>query len=126
MIVIATLMFFCIWFLMFFYQFRSQNKYDGRIDMKEYVFCSNLIVIFPSIIIRLLFFNSRLTRLPITIVCCQFANYIMCCFFIMSAYIFNVNIDGLFLVLRIWFGGFIFFLVVMVIDHEIFCMRNKH
>ena len=38
MIVIATLMFFCIWFLMFCYQFRSDKKYDGRIDMKEYVF----------------------------------------------------------------------------------------
>lgn len=125
MIVIATLMFFCVWFLMFFYQFRSDKKYDGRIDMKEYVFCSNMIIDFPSIIIRILFFNNRKTRLPITVVCCQFTNVIMYCYFIISTYVFNVNVDVQFLELRIWFGIFIFFLVVMVVDHEIFCMRNK-
>ena len=111
---------------MFFYQFRSKQKYDGRVDMKEYVFCSNLIINFPNAIIRLLFINNRLTRLPITIVGCQLANAIMYFCFIIATFIFNVKEGGQFLVLRIWFGIFVFFLVVMVIDHEIFCIRNKN
>ena len=125
MIVIAVLMFSCIWFLMFFYQFRSPSKYDGRIDMKEYAFCSNLIVAFSDILIRLLFFNNRLTKLPITIVGCQIINIGMFICFFVSKYFFDVNIDIQFLELKIWFGIFIIFLITIVVDHEIFCWRKK-
>ena len=125
MIAIAAFMFFGIWFLMFFYQFRSPQKYNGRIDMKEYAFCSNLIVSFPSALIAILFFNKRLVRLPATIVICQIVNVVMFCIFAVSTYCFDVSLDMQFLELRIWFALVVLILVAMVIDHEIFCHKNK-
>ena len=126
MIAIATVMFFCTWFLMFFYQFRSPKKHTGIIDMKEYVFCSNLIFSFPNILIKVLFFNSRLTKLPIPIVCYQIVNIVMYTIFIISIYIFDISVDTQFLELKIWFGIFIFILLSMVVDHEIYCLRKRN
>lgn len=125
MILIAILMFVCIWFLMFFYQFRSPSKYSGTIDIKEYAFCSNLIVKFSDTLVKFLFFNNRLTRLPITIVLCQIFNVIMFAGFIVSKVFFDIDIDIQYLELRIWFGVFVVFLISIVIDHEIFRWRNK-
>ena len=118
-----------IWFIFIFYwsfmllfQCRSSHKYDGYVDMKNYSFCSNLIYPFPKWLICFLFFNARLTELPLTIVIGQTLNYILFLVYLLKDKFIYYDIP----ILQVWVGIFTALFVVMCIDHEIYCLRYKN
>ena len=111
------------WLFMLFFQCRSREKYDGNIDMKNYTFCSNLIMKFPRWLIYILFFNNRLIRLPLPIVVWQIINYAL---FATDLFLWaNGNLTHHVLLLKVWGCAIIGFMVIMCIDHEIYQIRNK-
>ena len=125
MVLLAILMFLYIWLFILFWQFRSPENYDGYIDMKNYTFCSNLRFHFPKYLIGILFFNHRLTKIPFPIVLQQIMNYAMMILFCLCRFCFHMDQNFLIFFLKIWGGGYIILLLVMMIDHEIYCFRKK-
>ena len=111
------------WLFMFLYQFRSAKEYNGYVDMKNYTFCSNLIFNYPKWLIYLLFFNNRLTKLPLTIIVGQIMNYILGSVFLFS-YIYSITKFYIPL-LKIWGVLFIILIIIMCIDHELYCIRHR-
>lgn len=128
-IIMFLIMFGIFWIFMFLFQFREPKRHRKNIDMKEYAFCSNVIVSFPKWLIFLLFFNIRLTRLPFTIVCGQIINYvfgILCC---IRYLVLGNSIDlgyPISKVVESWFIVFVGLLIVMIIDHEIYCFKHRN
>ncbi len=125
MLFISFFAFVVFWLFMLFYQCRSIKNFDGYISMRDYTFCSNLIFNFPGWLIWILFFNNRLTKIPLPIVLHQINNYFMFILSCVCKYFFSADDDFLFLLFKIWFSICILLFVVMCIDHEIFCFRKK-
>lgn len=120
------LCFLFFWLVMLFYQCRSSEKYNGYVDMKNYTFCSNLIVAFPKWLIGLLFLNVRLVKLPVTIVIGQIANYGLLLFFCIRRYTYPDQPDFYIPMLKLWGIVFMVLVIVMCVDHEIYCVRHKN
>lgn len=119
-------LFIIFWLFMFFYQFRSPNNYDGRIDMKEYAFCSNITVEFPTWIVRVLFLNARLVKLPVVIVVGQICNYIfMIVYFLWELLGDCIEYSCAMNYITVWFAFLITILLVMCVNFEIFYHKNK-
>lgn len=112
-----------LWFFMFSFQFRAIEKYDGSVNMRNYTFCSNLIISFPKWLVSILFFNIRLTRIPVTVFVGQLINY--CCLIVHVLFELSGAAVAQLILLRICGILFILLDVVMCIDHEIYCMRQK-
>ena len=121
-------LFICYFGFMFYYQFRSPEKYDGRIDMKEYAFCSYLTFSFPRWLILILFFNRRLTKLPVTLVLGQTLNYVMGIFSCARYWLYNrFGLSGEnSIIFKVWLGVLICIILLMIIDHEIYCLKHKN
>lgn len=112
-----------LWLFMFFFQFRSEEKQNSYVDMKNYTFCSNLIFKYPRWLVLLLFFNYRLTMFPLTILLGQMLN---CIVFLTCCILFICGCTEFFTVLlKIYMYSFIVLSIVMCVDHEIFCLRKK-
>lgn len=125
MSVLFFLFFIVYWLFMLFYQCRSAKHYDGHVDMKDYTFCSNLIRTFPRWLIGLLFFNHRLVKLPLTIVVGQCVNYIFFAFFCICQYVLHWDSGFHDPLLKVWFYSLVALLVIMIVDHEIYCARRN-
>jgi hypothetical protein len=117
------IVFLFFWLLFLSFQCRAIHKFDGVVDMKNYTFCSNLIVTFPKWLIVCLFFNTRLVNLPLTIVAGQIFNDIAIGVYIAAML---QRATTLFIpLIKIW-GWLIFvLLIVMCVDHEVYCQKNK-
>ena len=77
MILIPVSIFLVITFDCLFYQLRNPKIQNRCVNMLDYVFFSNFTVQCPKWFTFVLFFNWRLTKLPISLIILQISNYIM-------------------------------------------------
>lgn len=112
--------------IIFSFQFSGRNHYDGIIHFKNYVYCSNLIIGFPDWIVRVLFFNAKQTKLPLTLVVAQVMNYCMFAVLLFAKFCFKVSFDDFMFLAAIWAWIFIGNLLIMEIDHEVYKYRRTH
>lgn len=114
------------WLSMFFEQFRSPKNYNGYVDIKNYAFCSNITLKFPRWLVRVLFFNTRLVKLPITIVCGQIVNYGFFAYFCVQQFVFQNSPIFYSPLLKVWGIIYIALLIIICIDFEIYYIRRKN
>ena len=114
------------WLSMFFEQFRSPKNYKGYVDIKNYAFCSNVTLHFPKWLVGILFFNTRLVKLPVTIVGGQLINYGLFMSFCVQQFI-TPNSQAFYIpLLKVWGIVYIALLIIICIDFEIYYFRHKN
>jgi hypothetical protein len=111
------------WIILFAAQFANLkfNPQDTYVDIRNYIYFSNFLRIFPKPLIFVLFLNWRFSILPIPIVVAQIINYLIFIASLILKFLIGLNNDTPIKVIIIChFVLFVIWNIVKIIDFQIY------